>query len=460
MSQNGPLINVSPSSASSSETSLGNPKSLSNTTGTLKTTVGDIVISLENVVESLDVKNFNSIFFDSISQDLSAKFLFDSHNIIFISPELAELEMQIGELLSELFQLDPQDKSNTSHVESTQVNSYESHSLKTPFQLLSSLPSFREPDKKPILSNKALNPIKTTTVSSLERNDPSQKISYSEKVLSPLKKEESSYINIETNLLTNKEDKIVSPPKQEKQEKEHQHKQQEHKQQEEKEQQHKQQEKEREKEKRISSKVREIDVNNISIEELKYYDSLKKFKKVDNVSSCLKKKFESPIKVFNATYSNRKIPSKKVRVENIFVKFMQLMAKILGQAEAEAHELYLKIKERTDTVDLLTLLLSKVNSEKEDINWEDNEEMKLLVNKARQCGVDIPPDKYTWTEEEKKLLKENIQMRKDSLEKITQLERTDMQRYLQEVSQCHQTRSNVLKLLKEVIDTFIYNLRP
>ena len=51
-------------------------------------------------------------------------------------------------------------------------------------------------------------------------------------------------------------------------------------------------------------------------------------------------------------------------------------------------------------------------------------------------------------------------MKKDSMEKITQLERTDMQRYLQEVSQCHQTRSNVLKLLKEVIDTFIYNLRP
>lgn len=460
MSQNGPLINASPSSASSLETSSGISKSFSNTAGTLKTTVGDMIVSLENVIEPLDTEIYNSIFLESISQDTSANFLFDSHNIVFISPELAELEIQIGELLSELFQLDPQDKLSTSDAESTKLNSYESYSLKTPLQLLSSLPSFRDSDKKPILSNKTPNPVKATTASSLERNDPSQKISDSERALSPLKKEESSYINIEANLLINKEEKIVLPPKQEK---EHQHKQQEHKHQEEKEKEKEKQHKQQGKGKGISSKVREIDVNSISIEQLKYYDSLKKFKKVDDVSPCLKKKFESPIKVFNAAYSNNKVPQKinqKVRVENIFVKFMQLMAKILGQAEAEAHELYLKIKERTDTVDLLTLLLSKVNSEKEEINWEDNEEMKLLVNKARQCGVDIPSNKYNWTEEEKKLLKENIQMRKDSLEKITQLERTDMQRYLQEVSQCHQTRSNVLKLLKEVIDTFIYNLRP
>ena len=86
--------------------------------------------------------------------------------------------------------------------------------------------------------------------------------------------------------------------------------------------------------------------------------------------------------------------------------------------------------------------------------------MKALIEKARAIGVDIPSDKLTWTDEEKKLFKENIQMRKDSMEKVTQLERTDMQRYLQEASQCHQARSNILKLLKEVTDTILANLRP
>ena len=147
-------------------------------------------------------------------------------------------------------------------------------------------------------------------------------------------------------------------------------------------------------------------------------------------------------------------------VENIYIRFMALMARILGQAEREAHELYLRIKERTDNVDVLTLLLSKINSEKGPIDWTKNEEMKALIEKARAIGVDIPADKLSWTEDEKKLFKENIQMRKDSMEKVTQLERTDMQRYLQEASQCHQARSNILKLLKEVTDSIIANMRP
>lgn len=147
-------------------------------------------------------------------------------------------------------------------------------------------------------------------------------------------------------------------------------------------------------------------------------------------------------------------------IENIYLRFMALMARILGQAELEAHQLYLRIKERTDAIDVLTLLISKINSEKGAIDWSNNEEMKKLLEKARAIGVDIPEGKFQWSEEEKKLLKENIQLRKDSMEKVTQLERTDMQRYLQEASQCHQARSNILKVIKEVIDTFIHNIRP
>lgn len=145
---------------------------------------------------------------------------------------------------------------------------------------------------------------------------------------------------------------------------------------------------------------------------------------------------------------------------NIFIRFMALMARILGQAEAEAHDLYNRIKERTDNIDTLTLLTSKINSTKGTVDWTKDEEMKSLVDKVRDLGVDIPPGKYKWTEEEKKLLKENIQMKKDSMEKVTQLERTDMQRFLQEASQCHQARSNLLKLLKEIVDTIVHNLRP
>ena len=147
-------------------------------------------------------------------------------------------------------------------------------------------------------------------------------------------------------------------------------------------------------------------------------------------------------------------------MEDIFFRFMHLMGRILGQAEASANELYLQIKSRTDSIDILTTFMSKINNSTGDIDWSNDPALKDLVDKAKKIGVDIPDGKYKWTEDEKRLLKENIQMRKDSMEKITQLERTDMQRFMQEASQCHQARSNVLKLLKEVIDTIIHNIRP
>lgn len=178
-------------------------------------------------------------------------------------------------------------------------------------------------------------------------------------------------------------------------------------------------------------------------------------------SAVFQKKAPSPIDMFTQTNSKNSFETSILESssENIFVRFMNLMARILGQAEAEAHELYLRVKARTDDVDTLTLLLSKINNESDAIDWEEQEDLKKLIDRAKELGVPIH-DSYQWSIEEKKLLKENIIMRKENLEKITQLERTDMQRLLQEVSQCHQTRSNVLKLLKELMDTFIYNLRP
>lgn len=457
MSQNNSFINISANSSNNLDISSAS-KNSPNIIGTLKTTLGDINISIENSSETpTNINTYVNTFLDSAFQRDNFNFFPNSRNITFISPELIEIEVEIGDLLNDLQKLDSSVNSSSSTSNSLSSNLNETPNLKTPFPFLSSLNAPSKNLYKKSLSTYEMintNEKKIETPSS-EKNKSNQKTNYFEKRQSHLKKDDTININIENNFL-NKEEKNTSSSKQEK----------DHQNQKEKEQQqhHHQNQKEKEEEQKKISKCKEISINSISIEELRYHDSLKQLKKSKETSSpCLRKKLDSPIEVFNASYSNKKkqeTSNQKVHVENVFIKFMQLMAKILGQAEAEAHELYLKIKERTDNIDLLTLLLSKVNSEKEDINWENNDEMKFLINKARSCGVDIPQEKYSWSEEEKKLLKENIQMRKDSMEKITQLERTDMQRYLQEVSQCHQTRSNVLKLLKEVIDTFIYNLRP
>ncbi len=209
-----------------------------------------------------------------------------------------------------------------------------------------------------------------------------------------------------------------------------------------------------------SDHVNETDTNIFSVSHFAYNSASRSSCKAnpESCQSTFQKKPPSPMSLFASPTTTEETP-KTPPIENVFLRFMKLMARILGQAEAEAHELYLRVKERTDNVDTLTLLLSKINNEKGAIDWNQNEEMQALVDRAKKLGVSIG-DSYTWSEDEKKLLKENIQMRKENMEKITQLERTDMQRLLQEVSQCHQARSNVLKLLKELMDTFIYNMRP
>lgn len=199
----------------------------------------------------------------------------------------------------------------------------------------------------------------------------------------------------------------------------------------------------------------------LSVAHLRYLNEVRQSREIHvEEEKTFKKKAQSPMALFSApTPPAGFTPIPTPKIENVFIRFMKLMERILGQAEAEAQELYLRVKERTDNVDTLMLLISKINSEKGAIDWRDDSEMKALVDQAKKLGVTIT-DTLQWSEEEKKLLKENIQMRKENLEKITQLERTDMQRHLQEVSQCHQARSNALKLLKELMDTFIYNLRP
>lgn len=167
--------------------------------------------------------------------------------------------------------------------------------------------------------------------------------------------------------------------------------------------------------------------------------------------------------IYTSTMSSVEPPSTSPptkEVGDVFHCFLLLMEKILGQAQAEAHQLYHKIKERTDQVELLTKLIGKLNLIDGKVDWSKDEEMKMLVQQARAIGVEIPENKYTWSKDEKRYLLENIQMRKDTMEKMTQLERTDMQRYMQEASHCHQARSNILKLMKEIGDTIIHNLRP
>lgn len=448
---------------------------LPSVSGTLKTTIGDVALSLPPT--SAEAASIQFVALTQIFAQMPVPVMPAPSNrqqpepsrIIFLPPEAVEIEIQITDLLQNLetsglcqekTAKNTQKEENTTQETKgwssifTPVRKEQPHRDFTPSPLRGS-PSLKYFDKPD-----ARAPIKQRPSSSLPHA--SAPAHASKKEPAPLSKLTS--LHTSPFAQTTAEERESSEVRESTYASSHQDQQKQgqgHHSDE-----HKEQDQQQKKEKKISA-IEEESTPSISLAEILHLYETSPNKVVGNEKSKpFQKKAQSPMSLFTASNATPSEPSPEQeerppeRIDNVFLRFMQLMSKILGQAEAEAQELYLRVKARTDDIDKLTLLVSKINAEKSDINWEHNSEMLALLGDARRLGATIPENTYKWSKEEKKTLKENILMRKENMEKITQLERTDMQRYLQEVSQCHQARSNVLKLLKELMDTFIHNLRP
>lgn len=456
--------------------SLGGPSTASS--NVLKTVAGDVTLSL------LPSENLNSSSLNSLNQIAFAQIFGEtpplpfqepcSHSLIFLSPELVEIEIQLAELLHTLETMETVE-TQTNEVSQPKVNIHPRHASSTPTSMTGKkqvAPSLKETPRS--ASQKDVSPPTTSskpaastspTVASFSLRQASTLFKLPSPQLSRTQKESdqqgTTKLSTTSTALAEKKHEAICTTKSQESQQNQEHKEHKHKQHQEQQEDNEQEEHQNKKNSQSKITIEESSLN-LSISHLRYAADMCQTSQNSQKEKgkTFQKKAPSPMALFTKSPSSGFQPLQTPKIENVFISFMQLMARILGQAEAEAHELYLRVKERTDNVDKLTLLLSKINAEKGAINWEKDSEMKALIDQVKQLGVTIDTTTYCWSEEEKKLLKENIQMRKENMEKITQLERTDMQRHLQEVSQCHQARSNVLKLLKELMDTFIYNLRP
>lgn len=477
-----PLSTAAPSTneALKEEIVSANASSEATSSGTIKTSSGDIPVSMMNFEETSPVSsNVLDVVLPQIfaNEQLRATPNLFQHSLIFLPPETVDLEIQISELMQLL--------DSEGGIEGASTEESLKHLTKERAPLSQSASPFpRATPSKPLAcststrmqsgqekafvpKSKDASPQKTS--SQLQRSISTLHESASETAAlsqQAAKEREASHLAMLPSAFCHEnEDKLILTTKTQEfynEDREGGDQRREGRPQDEQEN-HSDDENTQKAQGKVD-KVKQAPLQTLSLASLRYQYETRPMKETEKVeSSVFKKKAQSPMALFGESpmQSQAYVPIQTPKIENVFVRFMRLMARILGQAEAEAHELYLRVKERTDNIDTLTLLISKINSEKKDIDWNKNEEMKALINQAQKLGVSISLEKgYVWTIEEKKLLKENIQMRKENMEKITQLERTDMQRHLQEVSQCHQARSNVLKLLKELMDTFIYNLRP
>lgn len=443
-----------------------------------KTTTGEVTLSLlpSESLNSSSLNSLNQVAFSQIFGEVQFSFFQEScaHNLVFLSSELVEVEIQLTELLHTLETMETVE-TQTKEAPQPKGRIHPQHASSTPTPITSKKQVAPSPKATPKSASQK-NLSSPTTSSKPSASTSPTLASFSLRQASTLFKppspqlprtqkesdqQGSTKLTTSTVLAEKKHEAICTTKSQESQQNQ-EHKERKHKQHQEQQEDNEQEERQNKKNSQSKITIEESSLN-LSISHLRYAADMRQTSQNSQKEKgkTFQKKAPSPMALFTTKSPSSGIqPLQTPKIENVFISFMQLMARILGQAEAEAHELYLRVKERTDNVDKLTLLLSKINAEKGAINWEKDSEMKALVDQVKQLGVTIDTATYCWSEEEKKLLKENIQMRKENMEKITQLERTDMQRHLQEVSQCHQARSNVLKLLKELMDTFIYNLRP
>ncbi|ACZ32924.1 conserved hypothetical protein [Chlamydia pneumoniae LPCoLN] len=464
---------------------------VSTASGILKTATGEVLVSCTALEGSSSTDALISLALGQIILATQQELLLQStnvHQLLFLPPEVVELEIQVVDLLVQL----EHTETITSEPQETQTQSRSEQTL--PQQSSSKQSALSPRSLKPEISDsKQQQALQTPKDSAVRKHSEapspetqaraslSQASSSSQRSLPPqesapertlLEQQKASSFSPLSQFSAEKQKEALTTSKSHELYKERDQDRQQREQHDRKHDQEEDAESKKKKKKRGLGveAVAEEPGETLDIAALIFSDQMRPpAEETSKKETTFKKKLPSPMSVFS-----RFIPSKNPlsvgssihgpiqtpKVENVFLRFMKLMARILGQAEAEANELYMRVKQRTDDVDTLTVLISKINNEKKDIDWSENEEMKALLNRAKEIGVTIDKEKYTWTEEEKRLLKENVQMRKENMEKITQMERTDMQRHLQEISQCHQARSNVLKLLKELMDTFIYNLRP
>lgn len=150
------------------------------------------------------------------------------------------------------------------------------------------------------------------------------------------------------------------------------------------------------------------------------------------------------------------------QIDHLFTKIFSLLKDLHSVVETDAAELHSRIKTRTEHLKRLSTLVQKINTVPpgQSVDWSKDPEMKALLDEARALGVEIEKGKYAFSEKELEHLKENTQIVRDRFEKLTQTERADLQRYLQEASQYLQFISNLLKKVETVGDTLSRNVRP
>lgn len=112
-----------------------------------------------------------------------------------------------------------------------------------------------------------------------------------------------------------------------------------------------------------------------------------------------------------------------------------------------------QLKTRQDKVTFLNKLLKKINVEttsKGEFDCSSNAEIKKLLLQAKEMGVDLKEDKFTYNKEERERLVDNFQKTVDEFNVSNDMQMQTIKRYTEERFESLQFARSILKSLHEM----------
>jgi hypothetical protein len=149
----------------------------------------------------------------------------------------------------------------------------------------------------------------------------------------------------------------------------------------------------------------------------------------------------------------RAVEGDEEALEEISVETLALMmcSERIAELEAQTKEEFENLKERQSQVRFLHKLLKAINattSSKDEIDWSQDEELKSMLDQAREMGIDIP-EGYTFNKENKTRLVENIKMTVDDLNIENEMQLQTISRLTNERYEAYQMARSIIKPLHE-----------
>lgn len=112
---------------------------------------------------------------------------------------------------------------------------------------------------------------------------------------------------------------------------------------------------------------------------------------------------------------------------------------------------FLELKKRQDEVTFLHNLIKKINTAttKEEFECTNNQELKDLLKKAKEHGVDLKEDKFKYTKEERERLIENIRITAEDNNVLNDMQLQTITRLTTERYESYQLARSIMRPLHE-----------